>query len=802
MLVIYAEKGSLAKTIAAVLRAGQRIPLKGEPTVGYYQFKYKGEDAVLCHGVGHLMQLAPAKAYDPKYTKWDLSVFPCIPQKFKLEAKSETVACARLVRSFLQKADWVINATDPDREGELIFSYVYQACACKAPVMRVWIEDLTDAKIKKAFDNLIAPDAQISARTPVTPNNLQAAGRARDIADWLIGNNLTVAATKKYGGFEELLSVGRVQTPTLALVVEREKAIRNFVKAPFWRLVADFATANNEHFEAEYSGGRFDDQNKAQQMLAQCGSNNGVVKSVETKRRTQVAPLLYNATQLQIAANKRFGWTADGTAKVMQSLYEKKLMTYPRTSSEHLTAAMMPEAAQTIGKLLQMPEYSGLAIPKNQWAKFTRRHFDDSRVGSHPAIVPTVNVPNDLNGLTADERALYDLLAKSLIRIIYPKAMLDDTTALIDVNSVEFKATGTVLVDPGWYAVDNRKLQKQPLPALHEGDVLAGSYSLKEGETEPPKRYTEADLLAAMELAGQNIEDEEIRTLMKMQKKGLGTDATRAPILKGLFDRGYLDRSGKSIVPTEKGEFLIDTLPVEDIKSADLTGDWEMRLNNIALGKENPARFVSDIIGTTQSWYSAIAGAPEQHFGKAAQAELFCPSCGKPRERLATVCKCSGYSKDETACHFKMSTYICGVRLAEEDIVKLLQKGRSNLIKGFKAKSGKKFNAYLVLDKSTGDITFDFTSEAEKALQCPFCHAALDKTRYSYKCQNEACGFSAPAEICKKRLTVAQVTALLTKGRTGLIKGFRSKAGKPFSAVLYIDNTDRTVKFEFQDKKK
>ena len=801
MLVIYAEKGSLAKTIAAVLRAGQRIPLKGEPTVGYYQFKYKGEDAVLCHGIGHLMQLAPAKSYDPKFARWDLSVFPCIPQKFKLEAKPETVACARLVRSFFQKADWIINATDPDREGELLFSYVYQACACRAPVMRVWIEDLTDAKIKKAFDNLIAPDAQISARTPGTPNNLQAAGRARDIADWLIGNNLTVAATKKYGGFEELLSVGRVQTPTLALVVEREKAIRNFVKAPFWRLVADFATSRGEHFEAEYSGGRFDDQAKAQQMLAQCGSNNGIVKSVETKRRTQIAPLLYNATQLQIAANKRFGWTADRTARVMQSLYEKKLMTYPRTSSEHLTAAMMPEAAQTIGKLLQMPEYSGLAIPKNQWAKFTRRHFDDSKVGSHPAIVPTVNVPADLSGLTADERALYDLLARSLIRIIYPKAVLDDTTALIDVNGVEFKATGTVLVDPGWYAVDNKKLQKQPLPVLHEGDILNGKYSLKEGETEPPKRYTEADLLAAMELAGQSIEDEEIRTLMKMQKKGLGTDATRAPILKGLFDRGYLERSGKSIVPTQKGEFLIDTLPVDDIKSADLTGDWEMRLNNIALGKEDPAQFVRDIMQTTQSWYNAVAGAPEQHFGTATQTELFCPSCGKPLERLSTVCKCSGYGKGEGDCHFRMSTYICGVRLTEDDIVRLLQKDRSGLVKVFKAKSGKKFNAYLVLDKGTGDITFDFTSEAEKALQCPFCHSQMDKTRYSYKCKKEVCGFSAPAEICKKRLTVAQVTALLTKGRTGLIKGFRSKAGKPFSAVLYIDKTDRTVKFEFQNKK-
>ncbi len=801
MLVIYAEKGSLAKTIAAVLRAGARIPLKGEPSVGYYQFKYNGEDAVLCHGVGHLMQLAPAKSYDAKFSKWDLSVFPCIPQSFKLAAKAETVACARLVRSFLQRADWVINATDPDREGELIFSYVYEACACRAPVMRAWIEDLTDAKIRKAFAGLIAPDQQISPHGQGTPNDLQAAGRARDIADWLIGNNLTVAATKRFGGFDELLPVGRVQTPTLALVTEREREIRDFVKSPFWRLTADFANVDGQRFEAEYSGGRFDDPSKAQQMLEKCGSAPGTVKSVDTSRRTQSAPLLYNATQLQIAANKRFGWTADRTSKVMQSLYEKKLMTYPRTSSEHLTAAMMPEVSQTIERLLNMPEYSALYLPRSQWERFTRRHFDDSKVGSHPAVIPTANVPKDLSGLTADEKALYDLLARSLIRIIYPKAVLDDTAALIDVNGVEFKASGAVLAAPGWYAVDNRRLQKQVLPPLMVGEKLTGSYSLKEGETEPPKRYTEADLLAAMELAGRSIEDEEIRTLMKLQKKGLGTDATRAPILKGLFDRGYLERKGKTIFPTDKGMFLIDALPVEDIKSADLTGDWEMRLNNIALGRENMSQFVGDIMQTARRWFAEVAAAPERHIGRAEQAAaLSCPACGKPLERLSTVCRCSELGKNEEDCHFRMSTYICGVRLSQEDTVQLLKSGRSGLIKGFKSKAGKKFSAYLVLDKSSGEITFDFSSEAEKSFSCPFCGAQMEKGRYSYRCSGGECGFQAPAEICRKRLTVPQVTALLTKGRTGLIKGFRSKTGKPFSAVLYIDRSERTVKFEFQNK--
>ena len=333
---------------------------------------------------------------------------------------------------------------------------------------------------------------------------------------------------------------------------------------------------------------------------------------------------------------------------------------------------------------------------------------------------------------------------------------------------------------------------------MQKDDVLQGEYSLKEGETEPPKRYTEADLLAAMELAGQNIEDEEIRTLMKLQKKGLGTDATRAPILKGLFDRHYLERKGKTIFPTEKGMFLIDALPVDAIKSADMTGNWEMRLNNIALGRENPAQFIADISQTTREWFAAIASAPEQHFGTAAQLELSCPNCGKPLTQLSTVCKCSAYSKDENACHFHMRTYICGQRLNDDVIQMLLNKGRSGLIKGFKSKSGKKFNAYLVLNRENGEIIFDFTTDAEKKLQCPFCHSSMEKSRYSYLCTNSKCGFKAPAELCKKRLTAAQITALLTKGRTGVIKGFRSKAGKPFSAALYIDRSDRTVKFDFQ----
>ncbi len=808
MVVIYAEKSSLAKEIANVLGGGKRIPLNDMPSVGYYEFKFHGEDAVLCHGIGHLMQLVPAKSYDEKYAHWKLDVFPCIPDTYRIAPKSATVACARLVKELLQKADWVINATDPDREGELIFSYVYQACNCHAPYKRAWIEDLTDEKISKAFEHLIEPKQIISEQFKGTPEMLQMAGRARDIADWLIGNNLTVASSVQFGNVGELMSVGRVQTPTLALVVEREKAIRNHVKKPFWRLLGSFQTATGENFEAEYIDGKFERESDANAMLNVCAAS-GTVTEIESKHKTVSAPLLYNATQLQIAANQKFGWEASKTAKIMQELHESKRMSYPRTSSEHLTEAMIPEVTLTIQKILKMPEYESYALPPEQWQKFGKRHFDDKKVGSHPAIIPTVNVPENMEPLSAEQKQLYDLLCKSLIRMIYPKAELVDTIALIDAGSVRFKATGSMIAAKGWYTVDAMPENKKTLPVLAKGDILSGTYSMKKGETEPPKRYTEADLLAAMELAGQNIEDEELRTLMKMQKKGLGTDATRAPIVQGLFDHGYLTRKGKSILPTEKGMFLIDTLPVSEMKSADLTGEWEMRLNNISLGTESYDSFVADIAQTLRNWYAAIAGSAENHFIPAEEKDLVCPLCGKTVRHLKSGYGCSGYSKDGNGCRFYLASEIAGAKIPSKEAIALIKNGRTGLIKGFHKKDDakKKFDAFLVLDQTDGKIKFDFQSEAEKEMFCPICKKPMRKTKIGYGCSGyskdgSGCSFTVNSEISGKKLTESQILMLLQNGRTGLIKGFHKKNNpeETFSAVLKVDKAARRIAFDFPNK--
>lgn len=807
MVVIYAEKSTLAKAIAGTLGAGKRIPLKDEPTVGHYEFQFRGEDAILCHGVGHLMQLVGAKSYGEQFEKWDMDVFPCVPDTFKIAPKSATVACARLVKSFLQKADWIINATDPDREGELIFSYVYQACGCTAPYKRAWIEDLTDAKIMKAFDNLIEPDQIISAQHNGTPNNLQMAGRARDIADWLIGNNLTVAATKKYGGHDTLLSVGRVQTPTLALVVEREKAIRNHVKTPFWRLLGTFTTAAGENFDAEYEEGKLTEKAAAEKLLAQCGDPIGTVKELETKHKTESAPLLYNTTQLQIAVSKKLGWDSDKTAKIMQQLYDAGIMSYPRTSTEHLTEAMIPEVTLTLQKIMRMPEYAQYALPAEQWAKFTNRHFDDAKVGSHTAVIPTVNVPENCSSLSEDQKQLYDLLVKSLLRTVYPKAEIDDTTVRIAVSDVSFKATGSVITNQGWYAVDAVPEKKKVLPALQVGDTLQAACELQEGETAPPKRYTEAELLAAMELAGQHIEDEETRTLMKLQKKGLGTDATRAPILKSLFEKEYLTRKGKSILPTEKGMFLIDTLPVDAIKSADMTGEWEMRLHQIAMGTESYDKFVREITETMQEWYAAIAQSAEQHFVSETDQNMICPMCKKPMRKTKSGYGCSGYSKDGDGCKFFIHNEIAGKKLSEADLLALVQKGRTGLIKGFTSKDGKKFDAYLVVDAETGKLTFDFRSAKEHEMFCPMCKKPMRKTKSGYGCSGyskdgDSCKFFIFSEIAGKKITESQILMLLQNGRTGVIKGFHSKKDpeKTFDAALKVDQESGKVVFDFPNK--
>lgn len=788
MIVIYAEKASLAKAIATALHAGNRIAHPKEPTIGHYKFTFKGDKAILCHGVGHLCGLADVKEYGEQYQKWDLTVYPCIPDSYKVVVKEQTKTCFDYVKGFFDKADLIINATDPDREGELIFAYIYETMHCTKKWQRVWIEDLTPQKIQYAFSHLKDSSEVIS---------IQQAGRARSIADWICGINLTIAATKKLSS-KETLSVGRVQTPVLAMVVEREKKILGHTKTPFWRLLAEFTTANG-NFTAEYEKGQFDNEQNAKAVLTNC-TGKGTVKEKVGKKRTVGQPVLFNATQLQAMAGKKLGWDLKKTVAVMQQLYEHKFMTYPRTSSEHLTVAMQPEVTATLRKLFLLPEYSQYALPENEWQAYSKRHFDDSKVDSHPAIIPTMNVPKSLSEIPSeDERMLYDLLVKSLVRIVYPKAEIEDTTVLLDVNNNSFKATGSVIVNNGWYAVDAMPENKAALPPISEGESYSGKYEMKQGFTEPPKRYTEPDLITAMETAGKNIEDEQARTLMKAENKGLGTAATRAAIINSLFTRGYLTKKGKSIIPTEKGIFLIDNLPVEDLKSAELTGQWEKRLHEISVGNDEYSDFVTAMEQTVKNWYSQITSSNVAAYTSAVE-QLSCPFCHTNIIKSKSGYFCS--KRKETGCSFSVGFEICGKKISDEQFIKLVQDGKTSLIKGFHKKdSDKTFDAYLIVDQSEQKIKFQFPEQ----LCCPICNKKLLKGKFGWFCagKKDGCTFSISSEFCGKKITDAQVEKLIKNGRTGPIKGFHKKDGdKEFDSYLVVDKQQRKVKFEFPPKKK
>ena len=576
----------------------------------------------------------------------------------------------------------------------MIFAYIYEAMNCTKPWKRVWIEDLTPQKIQYAFSHLKDSSEVIS---------IQQAGRARSIADWIFGINLTIVATKKLSS-KEMLSVGRVQTPVLAMVVEREKKILGHTKTPYWKLLAEFMTANG-NFSAEYEKGQFDNEEEAKRILASC-TGNGTVKSKTVKKKTVGQPVLYNATQLQATAGKKLGWDLKKTVAVMQQLYEHKFMTYPRTSSEHLTIAMQPEITATLRKLFLLPEYSHYSLPEIECQAYSKRHFDDSKVDSHPAIIPTMNVPSSLSVMSDDERQLYDLLVKSLIRVVYPKAELEDTTVLLDVNGNSFKATGSIVTNNGWYAVDAMPEKKATLPPIKEGESYPGKYSLKQGFTEPPKRYTEPDLITAMETAGKNLEDEQARALMKAENKGLGTAATRAAIINSLFAREYLSKKGKSIYPTEKGIFLIDNLPVRDLKSPELTGQWEKRLHDIATGAEDYNTFISAMEQTVRNWYAAIVSSSIEAYVTKEQ-QLSCPFCGAKVIKGKFGYFCS--AKKDTNCSFSIGAEICGKAISDTQVTRLIKKGKTSLIKGFKKKdSNKEFDAYLVVDKEQKKIKFEF----------------------------------------------------------------------------------------------
>jgi DNA topoisomerase-3 len=701
LIAIYAEKPDMGEKIAKALSEGK---ISGGRGAGKFEITYMGKPCVVTWGFGHMCELMQGYDYNPEYNSWSKLPVPFIPEKFRIKPRSGTdergKAQMKTITDTFKKADLIINATDYDREGEVIFGYVYEWSKCKTPYKRAHFTSVTPSGIKDGFSRL-KPESEVK---PV-----ETAGRARACADWLVGANITAGLTLKNPG-DGVWSVGRVQTPTLAMTVTREKAIRDFKPEAFFTVNAVFTKADGEKYKGEHRRKRFSEKKDADDIFSRL-TGNATVTDVRSRRVFKEAPGLYSLSALQMDANGTYGMMADKTLDAAQKLYEKGYTTYPRTDTGFLTEDAEPVVNKVLDMLEKDPEYG--AFIKGHGRKIDRKkYFDDSKVGSHYAIIPT-DVP--AKGLSGDEEKIYGLIARSVVRMIYGPAETEKTAVTTTDGGEDFVSQGTVIVKPGWLDVFG-KLTEEALPALSEGEGVSGEYEVKAGKTEPPKRYTDKTLIAAMKTAGKELADAELkRILADPSVQGIGTEATRASIIKTLAARGYIERKGTSIIPTERGMRLIDILPVSALKSAELTAKWEQRLSDMEKGADSFEDFMGDIGETVGEWcglVSLIEKAGVSRGGPVPKPEgekktggtgPKCPLCGAEIRKTGWGWGCSGY---RDGCKFSVGT-ICGKKLSDAQIKDLIVKGATKKLSGFTGKSGKKFDATLRMKE--GKISFDFS---------------------------------------------------------------------------------------------
>lgn len=574
MKVCIAEKPSVAREIAEVLGATQRMN-------GYIE----GNGYQVTWTFGHLCTLKEPHEYAENWKRWSLGSLPMIPPRFgiKLIENPTYEQQFKVIESLMQNAEMVINCGDAGQEGELIQRWVMQKAGCKCPVYRLWISSLTEEAIREGFQKL---------KEQTEFNKLYEAGLSRAIGDWLLGMNATRLYTLRYGQNRQVLSIGRVQTPTLALIVNRQAEIDNFKPEPYWELKTIY---RNTTFSA--TKGKFTKKEEGEAFLEKVKEQDFTVTSITEKKGKEFAPRLFDLTSLQVECNKKFAFTADDTLKLIQSLYEKKVTTYPRVDTTFLSDDIYPKVPNTLKGLV---DYTELTAPlMNQKLPKSKKVFDNSKVTDHHAIIPT-GVP--ARNLTDTERKVYDLVARRFIAAFYPDCEISTTTVLGQVDKVEFKATGKQILKPGWRVVFGAE-QKDPeaepteeegvLPDFVKGESGPHKPILKETWTQPPKPYTEATLLRAMETAGKLVDNDELRDALK--ENGIGRPSTRAAIIETLFKRNYIRKERKNLYPTATGAELIGTIHEELLKSAELTGLWEKKLRQIERGTYEARTFLDEL---------------------------------------------------------------------------------------------------------------------------------------------------------------------------------------------------------------
>ncbi len=700
-----AEKPSVGRDLAAAL------PGAFQKHDAYLE----SEDYVVTWAVGHLVGLANPEAYDEKLKKWRFADLPIVPEKFKLvpnddKSKKQLKAVHQLLKR--DDVELIVNACDAGREGELIFAYVLDTSGVRKPVKRLWLNSMTKKAIEEAFGQLRDGDEM---------KLLEASARSRSEADWLVGMNATRAASIRLrSAFTGAVSLGRVQTPTLALVARREKEIRAFVPDPYWLVEALFAASGERTYRARYLGGKRIPEPDAAAIVAACTDTPGEITDLEKKEEREQAPLLYDLTSLQRHGNTLHGFSARRTLAAAQRLYEEhKAITYPRTNSRFLTSELIGEIKPTASMVGKNREYTAAA---NYVVGLDRlplgRVVNDKKVEDHHAIIPT-RAEHNLAKLDDDERRVYDLVVKRFLAIFHPEAVYERTRVETTVAEHIFRTSGRVLLQAGWKGVYGEEVRgpesadddsggDQLLPALEQGEAVeTREVDSVRKETQPPRRFTEASLLGAMETAGKDIQEAELREAMK--DSGIGTPATRASIIERLIDVGYIEREGRALHATDKGISVIDLLGQHPLTSAELTGEWEHRLGLIAEGQDDRRAFMSDIERFTRE---TVEELDKLKGIKIERANLGpCPVCGRPviENRKGFSC----WSKDDPGCGFVIWKEKAGKTLQPQIARELMEKGRTEKpITGFKGRSGRTFRAKLKLvQNDDGKWRVDFDEE-------------------------------------------------------------------------------------------
>jgi DNA topoisomerase III len=837
--LIITEKPSVAADIAKALGGFK----KGKDY-------YESEKYLISWAVGHLFELAvPAsmKAQD----KWDMKKLPIMPPEFELAPAEKMGSRVNVLRKLIKDknvAD-IINACDAGREGELIFRYIIQYAGTKKPIMRLWLQSMTTEAIREGFARL---------RSDAEMQPLASAARSRNEADWLVGINATRAFTLRLSGGRgsTVTSLGRVQTPTLTIIVDRERRIQEFKPRELHEVTGKFRAA-----AGEYAGRWFDEAFKkdeteierTQRLLDQlqlnlpdaeqqldsangslwdehrtaprlwhreiaaaiqrkCTGKDGMVELEEKKPTTQIAPQLYDLTTLQREANNRFGFSAKRTLQIAQALYERhKAITYPRTDSRALPEDYLPTVKSTLAKVDN--PFARKALDNN-WVKPNKRIFNNAKVGDHFAIIPTGAVARSLD---EHEHKIFDLVAKRFVAVFFPPAQYENTTRITRVEGEPFKTEGKILVAAGWMEVYGREAvsgkPEENLPPVTQGEHVATiAIEIKTDQTRPPARYSEATILSAMEAAGKLIEDEELRDAMK--EKGLGTPATRASIIETLISAHYLTRQGKELQPTAKAIQTITLLKnaVPELTSPELTGEWEFRLREIEHRKLTRDAFMKDIRHLTEE----IVGKakhfhPDEHMP---DSEPFgtCPKCGSPiMERFKS------FTCTNEECDFTVWKTIAGRLLSREEFETLVRDKQVGPLSGFRSRKGTRFPALLKLsDDFKAEFDFGPNGQENGAAQpvdfsgkeplgkCPKCGGRVFELGMSYLCENsvgpnKTCDFRAGKVILQQPVDPEQVKKLLSAGKTDLLPRFISRKGRPFKAFLVITEK-KDVGFEFEKR--